>query len=233
MVEPRINMRKQVEILISVVLMGLFPVVAAAQGESRDITPEIYYLMPEFGQGMIWFSNQGPAEGKMNICAEDNSLRYLDKDGQEVVAASIDNVVKVQIDTAVFIRHEGVFYRIYPVSDEMAVAVRRDLDIQRDAQRGAYGGYSRTSSIREYGTLYADGVAYQLEKSKKYPFTVSETCFLYTGGKIASFSKRTLRKLFPQRKDDIDMYLKSGKSLPEDLSGAQDFLRRLSSGESL
>ena len=227
-------MRLRIHILLAVVLAGIFPAAAAAQDESQgDLTPEIYYLMPEFGQGMIWFSNQGPAEGKLNICAEDNTLRYLDNNGQEVVAASIDNVLKVQIDTAVFIRNEGVFYRIYPASDEVAVAVRRDLDIQRDAQRGAYGSYSRTSSIREYSTLYADGVTYQLEKSKKYPFTVSETCFLYTGGKIVSFSKRTLRKYFPQRKDDIDVYLKSGKSLPEDLSDIQAFLTRLSSGESL
>ena len=207
-------MRIKFDILLIAVLLGCIPTVAAAQEETQGVTAEIYYLMPDFGQGMIWFSNQGPAEGKLNICAEDNSLRYLDKNGQEVVAASIDNVVKVQIDTVVFI-------------------VRRDLDIQRDAQRSAYGGYSRTSSIREYSTLYADGVTYQLDKSKKYPFTVSETCFLYTGGKIVSFSKRTLRKLFPQRKDDIDAYLKSGKSLPEDLSEAQAFLRRLSSGESL
>ena len=226
-------MRIKFDILLIAVLLGCIPTVAAAQEETQGVTAEIYYLMPDFGQGMIWFSNQGPAEGKLNICAEDNSLRYLDKNGQEVVAASIDNVVKVQIDTAVFIRNEGVFYRIYPVSNEMAVAVRRDLDIQRDAQRSAYGGYSRTSSIREYSTLYADGVTYQLDKSKKYPFTVSETCFLYTGGKIVSFSKRTLRKLFPQRKDDIDAYLKSGKSLPEDLSDIQAFLTRLSSGESL
>ena len=227
-------MRIRIHILLAAVLAGILPAAAAAQDESQgDLTPEIYYLMPDFGQGMIWFSNQGPAEGKLNICAEDNTLRYLDKDGKEVVAASIDNVVKVQIDKAVFIRSEGAFYRIYPVSDEMAVAVRRDLDIQRDAQRGAYGSYSRTSSIREYSTLYADGVTYQLEKSKKYPFTVSETCFLYTGGKIVSFSKRTLRKYFPQRKDDIDVYLKSGKSLPEDLSDIQAFLTRLSSGESL
>ena len=171
-------MRMRFHILFFAVLLGLLSTVAAAQEEGEGVTAEIYYLMPEFGQGMIWFSNQGPAEGKLNICAEDNTLRYLDKNGQEVVAASIDNVVKVQIDTAVFIRTDGVFYRIYPVSDEMAVAVRRDLDIQRDAQRGAYGSYSRTSSIREYSTLYADGVAYQLEKSKKYPYTMSETCFM-------------------------------------------------------
>ena len=222
----------RIKILLAAGLFGILPLAASAQEESQGVTAEIYYLMPEFGDGMIWFSNQGPAQGKMNICAEDNSLRYLDKNGQEVVAASIDNVVKVQIDTAVFIRNEGVFYRIYPVSDEIAVAVRRDLDIQRDAQRGAYGGYSRTSSIREYSTLYADGVAYQLEKSQKYPFTLSETCFLYTGGKIASLSKRTLRKLFPQRKDDIDAYLKSG-SLPDKLSDVQAFLKRLASGEAL
>ena len=226
-------MRNKTKSLLAAVLWGLLPLGAFAQDETQGITAEIYYLMPEFGQGMIWFSDQGPAQGKMNICAEDNSLRYLDNDGKEVVAASIDNVVKVQIDTAVFIRNDGVFYRIYAVSNEVAVAVRRDLDIQRDAQRGAYGGYSRTSSIREYSTLYADGVAYQLEKSKKYPFTVSETCFLYTGGKIVSFSKRTLRKIFPQRKDEIDAYLKSGKSLPGDLPDVQAFLNRLASGEAL
>ena len=226
-------MRMRFNILLISILLGAFPTVAAAQEVSQGVTPEIYYLMPDFGQGMIWFSNQGPAEGKLNICAEDNTLRYLDKNGQEVVAASIDNVVKVQIDTVVFIRNEGVFYRLYPVSSELGLLVRRDLDIQRDAQRGAYGSYSRTSSIREYGTLYADGVTYKLEKSKKYPFTVSETCFLYTGDKVVPFTKRTLRRYFPQRKDDIDIYLKSGKSLPEDPSDAQAFLARLTSGESL
>lgn len=226
-------MHMRIKILLAAGLLGTLSLSAYAQEEPQGITPEIYYLMPDFGDGMIWFSNQGPAQGKMNICAEDNSLRYLDKNGQEVVASSIDNVVKVQIDTAVFIRNEGVFYRIYPVSDEMAVAVRRDLDIQRDAQRGAYGGYSRTSSIREYSTLYADGVAYQLAKSQKYPFTVSETCFLYTGGKIVSLSKRTLRKLFPQRKDAIDAYLKSDRSLPDKLPDVQAFLQRLASGETL
>ena len=202
-------MRMRFHILFFAVLLGLLPTVAAAQEEGEGVTAEIYYLMPEFGQGMIWFSNQGPAEGKLNICAEDNTLRYLDKNGQEIVAASIDNVVKVQIDTVVFIRNEGVFYRLYPVSSELGLLVRRDLDIQRDAQRGA------------------------LEKSKKYPFTVSETCFLYTGDKVVPFTKRTLRRYFPQRKDDIDIYLKSGKSLPEDPSDAQAFLARLTSGESL
>ena len=226
-------MRMRFHILFFAVLLGLLPTVTAAQEEGEGVTAEIYYLMPEFGQGMIWFSNQGPAEGKLNICAEDNTLRYLDKNGQEIVAASIDNVVKVQIDTVVFIRNEGVFYRLYPVSSELGLLVRRDLDIQRDAQRGAYGSYSRTSSIREYGTLYADGVTYKLEKSKKYPFTVSETCFLYTGDKVVPFTKRTLRRYFPQRKDDIDIYLKSDKSLPEDLPEVQAFLKRLASGESL
>ena len=227
-------MRIRIVSIMTAVLLASLPLAASAQEESEGVTADIYYLMPAFGQGMIWFSNQGPAQGQMNICAEDNTLRYLDKDGNEVVASSIDNVLKVQIDTAVFIRNEGVFYRIYPVSDEMAVAVRRDLDIQRDAQRVAYGGYSRTSSVREYSTLYSDGVAYKLEKSQKYPFTMSETCFLYTGGKIVPFSKRTLRKLFPQRKDDIDAYyLKSGKSLPGKLPDVQAFLNRLASGEAL
>ena len=217
-----------------VLLLTLLAGFAAFGQETGEGVPEdVYYLMPSFGQGMIWFSGQGPAQGKLNICAEDNTLRFLDDQGREVVAANIDNVLKVQIDTAVFVRSGGVFYRILPVSDEMAVALRRDLDIMRDAQQGAYGTYSRTSSIREHSTLYADGVAYSLEKSKKYPYSVSETCFLYVGGEVVTFNKRNLRKQFPDRKADLDAWLKAGHSLPEKLEDVQAFLSRLSSGAEL
>ncbi|MBR5107703.1 MAG: hypothetical protein IK098_06670 [Bacteroidales bacterium] len=206
---------------------------AGAQEKTGEGVPaDVYFLMPEFGQGMVWFTNQGPAQGKLNICAEDNSLRFLDNNGQEVVASSIDNVVKVQIDTAVFVREGDAFYRLYPLSDELAVAVRRDLDIQRDAKQGAYGGYSRTSSIQQYSTVYSDGVSYKLEQSTSYPYTVSETCFLYRGGEVVSFNKRNLRKQFPQRKEEIDAYLK-GHSLPDALPDIQAFLSRLASGEPL
>ena len=215
--------------LIGLLAAGLLPAVLAW----GQVPPEVYYLLPDFGQGMVYFSDQRPAQGKMNICAEDQSLRYLDNDGQEL-ASKADNITRVMIDTVVFVRDDGFFHRIYPVADEVSVALRRSVDIQRDAKKGAYGTVSRTSAIREVGSFRSEeGVVYKLEKADDYPYNVTETCFMYKEGSVIPFNKRNLRKHFPARKDDIDAWLKAGHTLPKTLDDTRAFLARLSSGEAL
>lgn len=220
---------KRILLLLALLFPGLS---ALGQDAGGSIPADVFYLMPAFGQGMVFFSDQGPAQGKMNICAEDHSLRFLDNDGKEL-SSKADNIVKVVIDKVVFVREDGVFYRLYPVTDEVTVALLRDVEIERDAKQGAYGTVSRTSAIREVGTLQADGVIYNLENSANYPYSVSESCFLYKEGSVVPFNKRNLRKLFPARKDDLDAWLKSGHSLPKTLDETIGFLSRLASGEEL
>lgn len=218
---------------IVLLLALLFPGIAALGQESGvGIPADVFYLMPSFGQGMVYFSDQGPAQGQLNICAEDQSLRFMDSTGQEL-SSKADNILKVVIGNVVFIRDDGFFYRLYPVTDEVTLAVLRDVEIQRDAKKGAYGTVSRTSSIREVGTFQADGIMYKLENSANYPYTVSETCFLFKAGTIIPFNKRNLRKQFPDRKDDLDAWLKSGHSLPKTLDDTTAFLTRLASGQEL
>jgi len=227
-------MRKRfLAILATALSFCLAPAAGAQDPSGRGVPADVYYLMPEFGQGMIWFSNQGPAQGKLNICAEDNTIRFQDETGQEVVAASIGNVLKVMIDTVVFVRSDDVFYRICPITLNLGVGIRRDLDLMRDARQAAYGGYSRTSSVRQYSTYYGDGVGHSLAESKEYPYSVSETFYLYSGGELSPFNRKNLRKAFPERREDIDAYLKSRHSLPDALPDILSFLRRLNSGETL
>ena len=215
-------------------LLALFAGVAAfAQGGSGDIPADVFYLMPEFGQGMVYFAGQAPAQGKLNICAEDHSLRFLDDKGEEM-SSKADNIVRVVIDNVVFVRDDdGAFYKIVPVTDGLSVAFRRDVEILRDAKTGAYGVVDRTSSIREYSAIYSEGMMHTLGSSKSYPYRVNESCFLYKDGSIIGFNKRNLRKHFPDRKADIDAWLKAGHALPEKLDDVQAFLARLVSGEAL
>ena len=215
-------------------LLALFAGVAAfAQGGSGDIPADVFYLMPEFGQGMVYFAGQAPAQGKLNICAEDHSLRFLDDKGEEM-SSKADNIVRVVIDNVVFVRDDdGAFYKIVPVTDGLSVAFRRDVEILRDAKTGAYGVVDRTSSIREYSAIYSEGMMHTLGSSKSYPYRVNESCFLYKDGSIIGFNKRNLRKHFPDRKADIDAWLKAGHAFPEKLDDVQAFLARLVSGEAL
>lgn len=210
------------------ILAGISAFGQEAQG---NIPADVFYMLPEFGQGMVYFSNQGPAQGEMNICAVDQSLRFLDKDGKEL-ASKAENITKVVFDDIVFVRVDGAFYRLYPVSDGVTLAFRRDVEILRDVKKGAFGTETRTSAIRDVGTFQADGMMYTLQKAADYPYVVSETCFLYRLGNIIAINKRNLRKFFPDRKSDLDAFLKT-HALPKTLDDTRVFLTRLTTGEEL
>lgn len=215
-----------------VTLLALFAGLSAFGQEAQgNIPADVFYMLPEFRQGMVYFSDQGPAQGEMNICAVDQTLRFKDKGGQEL-ASGADNITKVVIDTVVFVRIDGAFYRLYSVSDDLSLAFRRDVEILRDVRKGAYGTESRTSSIREVGSMQTDGVMYTLNRAANYPYNVTESCFLFHAGDVTPVSKRSLRKRFPERKDDIDAFLKA-HPLPKKLDETRAFLSRLTAGEEL
>ena len=208
-------------ILYFILAVGLLclAVEARAQkgGSSTGMPADVYYLMPEFANGMIFFHGQAPAQGKLNICALDNTLRFIDPNGTELVVANEEKIMKVRIDTVFFIRSGGMYYRMYPVSRDLGVALKRDVQILKDVKQGAYGIEDRTSSIRETSSIYVDGVSYKLDKAKDYPYNVNEILLLYMGDDVYVLNKRNLRKLFPDKKADIDAYFKSGGSIPESL----------------
>ena len=161
---------KKIVLLLALLLAGGAAFGQEAQG---DIPADVFYLLPEFRQGMVYFSDQGPAQGELNICAVDQTLRFMDK-GQEL-SSKADNINRVVVDDIVFVRIDGVFYRLYPITDDLTVAYRRDVEILRDVKTGAYGIQSRTSAIREVGSLQSDGMMYTLQSSKSYPYNVSES----------------------------------------------------------
>ena len=219
---------KKIVLLLAVLLAGGAAFGQEAQG---NIPADVFYLLPEFRQGMVYFSDQGPAQGDLNICAVDQTLRFMDK-GQEL-ASDADNIYRVIVDDIVFVRIDGAFYRLYPITDDLTLAFRRDVEILRDVKTGAYGTTSRTSSIREVGMLQSDGMMYTLQSSKNYPYNVSESCFLFQAGDVTPITKRSLRKRFPDRKNDLDAWFKAGHAVPQTLDDTRALLSRLNAGEEL
>ena len=182
------------------------------------------YLMPSFADGMVLFRGQAPAKGKLNINAIDHTLRFMDASGKELAAANPENIVKVQIDTAVFLHYQNYFYRIYPVKSDVGVALLRNAHIVRDAKQGAYGTTSQTSAIKGSGTMYVDGILYNLDNDKDLNLSVTETLFMYKGDTVYPLTKRSLKKVFPDKKEQIEAFFKSGGSVPEDIAGVKAFI---------
>jgi hypothetical protein len=204
-------------LFIYIALCLCFPL-QAQERSGESIPDDVFYLMPQFGEGMVYFRGQTPAQGRLNICAVDNSLRYIGKDGEELSSSSTDNVLMVQIDSVKFIHDQDGFYRMYPVGDRQGIALQRKVRILVGAKQGAYGTVDQTSSIRQTSTIYSDGAVYSI--SKNYPYEVSEDICLYMGYFVFSLTKKNLKKMFPSRKEEIDAYFKSGHSMPKNVPDA-------------
>jgi len=208
-------------LLASCLLLGALTG-APAQSQQR-IPDDVFYLMPSFGEGMIYIRGQGPAQGKLNICAVDNSLRYIDDDGNEL-SSNAENILQVRIDTVTFIRYQNAFVRLHPVTGDTGIAVRRDVRILKDTKVGAYGASTRTSSIQDINALYADSGIVELNKNREYPYSVSETVFVYKGSDVLIPTRNNLRKMFPEKKEAVDSWFKTNRSFPQDMEEASALL---------
>lgn len=215
---------------VVIVLMSLFagPAAFAQDVEEQEyiggIPANVYYIMPSFADGTVIFYGQTPAQGKLNICAVDNTLRFLDKDGKELVANGNQDIMRVRIDTVWFLRSRDLFFRMYPVTPDTGLAVNREVVVHKGAKEGAYGMVSYTSSIKQLDNVYADGVSVELNKGKKLAYEVSENLYLYRGNAVYPFNKKNLKKLFSAKTAEIDEYFKSHKSLPRTLDAALPLL---------
>ncbi|MBO4566423.1 MAG: hypothetical protein J5695_04265 [Bacteroidales bacterium] len=207
------------KILKSLIAAGLLATVQTA-ALAQD-----FYLMPAFADGMVYFNNQRPAQGKLNISVLDNTLRFLDADGKELAATDNGNITKVRIDTVWFLHSNDAYYRMYPLAVGVGVALKHDLRVIPEAKKGAYGTTSQTSSINQKSVLYADGVTYNLNTDRKAQYEETDILFLYKDDAVLYLNKRNLRKVFPAHKEDIDAWFKAGNTIPDTLEELLPLLR--------
>ena len=196
----------------------------------KGVPADVYYMMPSFGDGMIYFRGQGPAQGKLNICAVDNTVRFMDKN-TELAMEDDESMLEVVFHDVAFLHRDGTFYRLYPVSDEAFVAVKRDVLIMNDTKMGSYGMESNTTAIQTIEGVGASiaGRTLNLSDMKEIPYRMTETAALYRKGAIISLNKRNLAKCFPDQKADIEAWFAANKKLdPTDIPAVLELCKQWS-----
>ncbi len=181
--------------------------------DGEGLTKEVFYLMPDMASGSVYFNDKAPAHGDLNICAVDNTVRFLDKDGQELAVEIDESMTRVVIDGVIFVPFEGVFLRLYPFGEDAGVAVRRNVLVLSDSKVASYGMESQTTAVTSIVGFSSDGKIYSLEEGIKVPYRMTETAYVYRNGTILSLSKRNLQRCFPEAKDKIEAYFSEHKKL--------------------
>jgi hypothetical protein len=182
--------------------------------DGNGLTEEVFYLLPEMGYGTVYFSGKAPANGELNICAVDNTVRYMDH-GSELAVEIDDSMTRVVIDGNIFIPYEGVFLRLYPFGDDCGVAVRRNVTVMNDGKAASYGMESNTTAVTSIIGFSDTGLGqvFTLEEGRDIPYRMSHVVYAYRDGNIMTLNKRNLQRAFPEAKDKIEAYFSEHKKL--------------------
>ena len=93
---------KRVLCLLASLLCGAAWILPAQNGNG-GLSKDVFYLMPDMAQGSVNFIGKAPATGKFNICAIDNTIRYKDKDGTELMVEIEKDMTAVTIGGTAFL----------------------------------------------------------------------------------------------------------------------------------
>ena len=181
---------------------------------NAGVPADVFYLMPEMTSGTLRFQDRF-VNGKFNICAVDQTLRFLNEKGQELALEDASQLLQVNFGDLMFVHADNVFYRLYPVSDAAYVAVKRDVTIMTDTRRASYGMDSQTTAVQEVGVLDAGGHVINFNDARQYPYKMTETAFLYRNGRIVRFNKKNCLKCFPTKKAEIEAWFTEHKKYDE------------------
>ena len=198
---------KRIFSLLSAILLAA-PFVSAQV--NAGIPADVFYLMPEMTQGTLRFQDR-TVNGKFNICAVDQTLRFLNEKGVELALDNDGDLQQVNFGDIMFLHAEGAFYRLYPVSDAAYVAVKRDVTVMTDTKSSSYGMTSSTTAVEEVGLVQSDGHLVSFNDARQYPYKMTETAWLYRNGYLVRWNKKNCVKCFPFKKAEIEAWFAEHK----------------------
>jgi len=215
------------QIILSLCAFCLLTLSAGAQSAQAEfeasLPDSVKYVMPAFGPGNILYKDGGFSRGSFNICTVDNTLRYIDTDESEKVLADPSQVESVSISGVLFLHTQNMYLGVVGDYDDVLLCVDKRL-VFDDRKVGAYGTSSATSSIRTVGASTESGSTFRFSNVK---YEVRETPYLYKKGRVYVPSKKTLTKLFPAKKADIEAYVQENRVEFSDYHQVEALLEKL------
>ena len=199
-------MKRFFTLLLTLVLAASF---ARAQ-VNAGVPADVFYLMPEMTQGTLLFKDRS-VNGKFNICAVDQTLRFLNEKGVELALDNDADLRQVNFPEVTFLHADGAYYRLYPVSDAAYVAVKRDVTVMTDTKNSSYGMASSTTAVEEVGMVQSGTHLVSFNDARQYPYKMTETAYLYGNGRLVRWNKKNCIKCFPLKKAEIEAWFAANK----------------------
>lgn len=177
---------------------------AQAQAQNHKQLDSLAYILPEFSQGLVRFSDGSFSRGPLNISPLNQAVYCITPDRDTLVVDNTDAIVSVSVNGRVFTRWQDSFIETVKVNGDTGVGVSRSTAMVNNVKKGAYGVTDATSSIGSYSynneSLSIDFKI--LDDPRNYVYRVWP--YLLKNGKFLAVSKKAFQKLFPDKKAYIE-----------------------------
>jgi hypothetical protein len=202
--------------------------ISADQQVSEVLTPKKIYKYSEFQPGRIIFRDGTFADDKFNYNYLNGEIEFIHRDTLAISKEQMLNIRFLTLGNDTFFYNKGYFQQVMQTSIGRLLK-KQVLVVSKREKIGAYNQPSQTSAIESYGSFTDNyGVFTPNLKIHENITMVLRTDF-YFADRFNTFlpaNKRNLQKLFPNKKGQIDNYLKTH---PINFKSANDLKNLLSS----
>lgn len=178
---------------------------------AANMIDSVKYVTPEFQTGIVIFKTGEKTEAKLNISTIDQTLRFIDENGEVLSVRNQDDISRVSIKGRTFVRGRGIYVELLDMSSDVILGVCRKVNFLETEKQGAYGKASPTTSVTSVSSYADNGYMYDLNQNLTTPFLYKQIPYLYKNGVFYLASKKAFTKCFPDKKAEIQSYIDEKK----------------------
>lgn len=188
-------------------------VVASGGDPTTKVVDSLQFILKNYSTGTVFFYNGDRNSALLNIGTLDQRVRFINESGDTLVVINEKNISAVIVSNRLFKKtNTGMYVEILDINKEVSLGIGRRLIFDQPKKIGAFGTASETSSVSTYSSIQ-DGIGntYKLNQYINVPYRFYVYPYLYKDEKVYTPSKKTFIKLFPDKKREIEEYLKANK----------------------
>lgn len=187
-------------------------------------------LFPEYQKGTILLRGNQKVNVLVNYDATKHLMMYKQGD-DDMILENIQSVDSVLIDKHRFIPVKNRFYEVIPVNSEFLL-VDWNITMTEIGYRGAYGQVTH-SKVHKYNVSAMTHDIYHTEARQNASLEVyrrsnNNTYYIIRNSKMLKFKdKKSLLKLFPDRKKEIEELLKEEKTMFKSVEDVVELMKNI------
>jgi hypothetical protein len=185
--------------------------ISADQQVSEVLTPKKFYKYRDFKPGRIMFRDGSIADNNFNYNYLNGEIEFIQKDTLAIAKEQMFNIRVLTVGKDSFYYDKGYLQQVMETPSGRLLK-KQLLVVSKREKIGGYNQASQTSAIESYGSFTDNYGVFTPNLKIHENITLTLRTDFYFADRFNTFllaNKRNFLRLFPNKKNQIDRYIKT------------------------